>query len=378
MKFIWAVVLLLGPPGLVSSLPDNYCERNETVREMVPMTGQRQIVNVPSKWKFWKKTEKKTESYDFEGEQITYRMVRECCAGYRKMESGICEPICTRACPAYASCAAPNRCECIGGYVSAKSHHNGSHYCEPICQRACPSGAQCVRPNTCACREGYAQLKPAGDGVSGDCVPTCQVGEGCANGRCIDVERCSCNAGYRWDRDDEMCVEVSAESISEEQDSTEESVEDIASSSTAALIATDCQEDFVLFRGECREKQFNSDEEGCQKTGCGPHQTCQESGICHCSDGYVQEEVSVENGTLTCRRTLLDQLLSLNEATDTEGELNPWTIPIIGVACGAIFVLLIAGLLGGRRYRREREAASSKEMDCQYSQKTLDADEYVP
>ncbi|XP_052854202.1 epidermal growth factor-like protein [Drosophila gunungcola] len=377
MKFIWALTLLLGSAA-VTAQRDNFCERNETIRTQVPVTKTRTIVKSQPKWKVWKKSEKYTETYDAEEERVTHRLIRECCPGYLQVESGLCEPVCSRGCPAHASCAAPDRCECISGYVSARNHLDGSHYCEPICQTLCPPGAQCVAPNTCACRDGFTQLQPAGDGVSGDCAPVCQVGDGCSHGKCIDVDRCSCNAGYRWDKAEERCVELSAELTSDELDTTEESAESLATSSTAAFTATECPEDYVLFRGECREKQFNSNEAGCLKSGCGPHQTCLESGTCHCSDGFVPEESMEYGGVLSCKRSLFDQILGLNEATDDEDELNPWTIPIIGVASGALFVLLIVGLLGGKRYRQERATLANKEMECQYSQKTVDVDEWVP
>ncbi|KAH8251417.1 hypothetical protein KR032_011438 [Drosophila birchii] len=376
MRTAWTLLLLLSPVLAAGLRGDNYCERNETVRTTVPVTKQRTIVKPQSKWKIWKKSEKITEMYDSEEVQVTHRLVRECCPGYLQVESGLCEPICSRACPAHASCAAPDRCECIAGYVSARNHQDGGHYCEPICTAPCNPGAQCVAPNTCACREGYTQLKPDGDGVNGDCVPVCQVGGGCANGKCIGVERCSCNAGYRWDKAEERCAEVSAESLPEED--SEESTEAPSTSSTAAFTALECPAEYVLFQGECREKQFESNEASCVKTGCGPHQTCLESGICNCSRGYVPEETSVEGGSLNCQRTLFDQILGLNQATDDEDELNPWTIPIIGVASGSLFVLLIVGFIGGKRYRRERNAAANKEMECQYSQKTVDVDEWVP
>ncbi|XP_017098906.3 anterior pharynx in excess protein 1 [Drosophila bipectinata] len=376
MKLIWAVFLLVCPV-LVPALRDNYCERNETVRSIVPVKKQRTVVKEPPKWKIWKKTVKFTETYDSEEEQVTHRLVRECCQGYTKVESGLCEPICTRGCPAHASCAAPERCECIAGYVSAKSHHGGSHYCEPICETGCTAGAQCVSPNTCACRDGYVQQKPAGDGVSGDCLPTCQVGGGCANGRCIDVERCACNPGYRWDKTEEMCQEV--EGSSEELDSTEESLIEAESTSYTSSAIIECQEDFVLFNGECREKQFTSNEVSCLTAGCGPHQSCLESGMCQCLDGYVAQEPTEAEDSLTCQRdqTLLDKILGLNEAADDEGEVNPWTIPIIGVASGSLFVLLVVGLLGGRRYRMGRAKAADKELGCQYSQETVEGDHLV-
>lgn len=377
MKFIWALILVLGSIA-ANAERDNYCERNETIRATVPVTKQRIIVKQPSKWKIWKKTEKITEIYDSEEEQVTHRLVRECCPGYLQVESGLCEPICSRGCPAHASCAAPDRCECISGYVSARNHQDGSHYCEPICETPCPAGAQCVTPNTCACRDGYTQLQPTDDGVSGGCAPVCRVGDGCANGKCIDVDRCACNSGYRWDKAEERCIELSAESISEELETTEDNTDSPSTSSTAVFTATHCPDDFVLFRGECREKQFDSNDVGCLKSGCGPHQTCLDSGVCQCSDGYVPEESGEATGVLSCRRTLLDQILGLNEAIDDDDELNPWTIPIIGVACGFLFVLLIVGLLGGRRYRQERAALANKEMECQYSQKTVDVDEWVP
>ncbi|XP_017068019.2 multiple epidermal growth factor-like domains protein 11 [Drosophila eugracilis] len=375
MKFSWALFFLLGSVA-VNAQRDNYCERNVTIHKTVPVIKERIIVRTPSKLKFWKKAEKITEQYESIEERVTHQLIKECCPGYLEVESRLCEPICTRGCPAHASCAAPDRCECISGYVSARNHQDGSHYCEPICQTLCSAGAQCVSPNTCACREGYTQLLPDGYGVSGDCAPVCQVGNGCANGKCIDVERCSCNAGYRWDKAEERCIEVSAESISEELELAEESSESSSTSSTAAFTVTECPDNYVLFHGECREKQFNSNEVGCLKTGCGPHQTCLESGSCHCSDGYAAEENTEASGELRCVRTLLDQILGLNEATDDDDELNPWTIPIIGVASGFLFVLLIVGLLGGKRYRQERAAVANKEMDCQYS--SVDVDKWVP
>ncbi|EDW27381.1 GL21258 [Drosophila persimilis] len=383
MKIIWGLVLLLSTVlTMGTSLRENYCERNVTVRSVQPVTKQRTIVKPPSKWKFWKKPEKKTEFYNAEEEQVTYKLVSECCQGFIQVESGLCEPVCDRGCPAHASCVAPQRCQCISGYISALNHQDGTHYCEPICERGCASGSQCVSPNTCACREGYQQLAPSGDGVSGDCVPTCQLGDGCSNGKCVDVERCSCNPGYLWDKEEDRCTEVSAESIADELETTEYSAMEAATATATATAATDCPEDFILFRGECREKQFNSNESGCLQGGCGPHQTCNESGLCQCADGYVPEEGADQNANLSCRRTLLDQILSLDAATDDEDELNPWTIPIIGVASGALFVLLLVGLLGGMRHRQRRSGPNPKpkegELQCQFSQKSYDVDEWVP
>ncbi|XP_064542163.1 teneurin-4 [Drosophila montana] len=386
---------LLGLLGTSVALREHYCERNVTTSSLVPVTKQRTVIKQPSKWKLWKKAQRITEFYNTHEEQITYKLISECCPGYMQVESGLCEPICERGCPAHASCVAPQRCQCTAGYVSAVAHRDGSHYCEPVCERTCPTGSQCVAPNTCACKPGYQSLPPTGDGVSGPCAPVCQLGDGCTNGQCVDVERCVCNRGYQWNADRHSCEQQSEEEmlLLSNDDVTE--LEEYLSSGTAttstiaaAAAAADCAEGFVFYAGECRAEFFESNEsvvvKDCRQMGCGAHQSCNEQGNCSCNAGYVEEQQQGNaNSTLTCRRGLLEQLLSIDQAADDEDELNTLTIPIVGVATGALLVLLIVGLIGGLRRRRGHEPNESVEpkepvLQCEFTQKSYDVDEWVP
>ncbi|XP_030569748.1 epidermal growth factor-like protein 6 [Drosophila novamexicana] len=382
--------------GTSVALREHYCERNVTTSSLVPVTKQRTVIKQPSKWKLWKKAQRITEFYNTHEEQITYKLISECCPGYMQVESGLCEPICERGCPAHASCVAPQRCQCTAGYVSAVAHRDGSHYCEPICERTCPTGSQCVAPNTCACKPGYQSLPPTGDGVSAPCAPVCQLGDGCANGQCVDVERCVCNRGYQWNVDRHSCEQQSEEEmlLLSNDDVTE--LEEYLSSGTATTsaiaavsAAADCAEGFVFYAGECRAEFFESNEsvvKDCRQTGCGAHQNCNDQGNCSCNAGYVKEQQqgnATANATLTCRRGLLEQLLSIDQAADDEDELNTLTIPIVGVATGALLVLLIVGLIGGLRRRRGHESNESVEpkepvLQCEFTQKSYDVDEWVP
>ncbi|KAH8404814.1 hypothetical protein KR222_004254, partial [Zaprionus bogoriensis] len=379
------------------ALREHYCERNVSSSRVVPVTKQRTVVKQPSKWKLWKKAQQVTETYSSEEVQVSYKLISECCPGYKQLESGLCEPVCERGCPAHASCVAPQRCQCTPGYVSAVSHRDGSHYCEPVCERSCPSGSQCVAPQTCACKEGYRALPPTGDGVSAPCVPSCQLGDGCANGQCVDVERCICNRGYTWSMEQHRCIEQRLEDdVTElEEYLSSSSSGEVGTATTAALTASDCAEGFLLYAGECRAEFFESNEkaaEDCRQSGCGPHQTCSDKGECVCNSGYApdepteQEKKELQLGKrkpkLTCSRTLLDHLLTIDAAANGDDELNVLTIPILGVATGALMVLLIAGFIEGARRRGywKGPEPQPKEpvLQCEYTQKSYDVDEWVP
>lgn len=393
---VWLCLLM--PGTSLASLREHYCERNVSSSQLVPVTKERTVIKQPSKWKFWQKSKQHTETYSAEEERISYKLISECCPGYRQLESGLCEPICERGCPAHASCVAPQRCQCTAGYVSAVSHRDGSHYCEPVCERSCPSGSQCVAPQTCACKEGYRALEPTGDGVSAPCVPSCQLGDGCANGRCVEVERCECNRGYVWSTEQHRCIE---HAVDDDVTELEEFLGSTSSGSTTlpAAIASECEEGFVLYAGECRAEFFESNEkaaEDCRQTGCGRHQTCSEQGVCECNSGYAPDEPSKKQekeqaqgqgkrSKLTCSRTLFDHLLSIDQAANEDDELNVLTIPILGIASGALLVLTIAGLIEGARRRRIRRAGGDADgqpkepvLQCEFTQKSYDVDEWVP
>ncbi|KAM8715239.1 hypothetical protein ACLKA7_002311 [Drosophila subpalustris] len=372
------------------ALREHYCERNVSVSRVVPVTKQRTVVKQPSKWMPWKKPKQLTETYETQEEQIAYKLVSECCPGYLQVESGLCEPICERGCPAFASCVAPQRCQCTTGYVSALNHRDGSHYCEPICERSCPAGSECVSPNTCACKEGYMAKQPTGDAVSAPCEPTCELGDGCANGQCVDVDRCVCNEGYIWTTITNSCMSLSedeASRLEEIQLLRSSTTEEISETAETSAVAAECPKGFVLYSGECRAEIFESNEspvKDCRSTGCGPHQTCNEHlGNCSCNTGYVEDEKKDDSSTLSCHRSLLGDILSIDQAADDENELNMFTIPILGVASGFLFVLVIASLI--TRLRRGRGGDQDNDsqpkeavLQCEFTQKSYDVDEWVP
>nr|XP_041568334.1 multiple epidermal growth factor-like domains protein 8 [Taeniopygia guttata] len=73
---------------------------------------------------------------------------------------------------AFLSCPPEDECE------------NGHHTCGPsqVC-RDLPDGF------TCACREGFSP-----DSRTGECRPVCR--QGCANGTCVEPDRCRCHFGF--------------------------------------------------------------------------------------------------------------------------------------------------------------------------------------
>ncbi|KAH8274136.1 hypothetical protein KR044_011950 [Drosophila immigrans] len=380
--WLWLWLCLLGSSV---ALREHYCERNVSVSRVVPVNKQRTIVKQPSKWKFWKKAHQITETYETQEEQISYKLISECCPGYMQVETGLCEPICERGCPAFASCVAPQRCQCTAGYVSAQSHRDGSHFCEPICETFCSAGTECVAPNTCACMEGYKPGQPTGDAVSAPCVPTCRLGDACANGKCqADDDLCNCNEGYSWNTLINACSPDTVRPASVEESvelNTMTTMEEVPESSQPI----ECSKGFVLYAGQCRAEFFESNElmvKDCRLTGCGAHQTCEASGNCTCNIGYSADEPTEGVSTVACHRSILGDILSIDQAADDEDEINFFTIPVLGFASGFLFVLVVASLI--TRFRRRRGGSEDSEsqpkevLHCEFSQKTYDVDEYVP
>uniref|UniRef100_UPI000B4D1556 multiple epidermal growth factor-like domains protein 8 n=1 Tax=Lonchura striata TaxID=40157 RepID=UPI000B4D1556 len=73
---------------------------------------------------------------------------------------------------AFLSCPPENECE------------NGHHTCGP--SQVCRDLADGF---TCACRAGYRA-----DSRTGECRPVCR--QGCANGTCVEPDRCRCHFGF--------------------------------------------------------------------------------------------------------------------------------------------------------------------------------------
>ncbi|XP_062121000.1 cell death abnormality protein 1 [Drosophila sulfurigaster albostrigata] len=352
---LWLWLCLLGS-GV--ALREHFCERNVSVSSMVPVNKQHTIVKQPSKWKFWKKSQEITETYATHEEQISYKVISECCPGYLQVATGLCEPICERGCPAFASCVAPQRCQCTAGYVSAISQRDNSHYCEPVCDSFCSDGSECVGPNTCACKEGYNAAQPVGDAVSAPCLPSCRLNNGCENGKCDEAaDVCVCNESYAWSTILHACIQTHFRPITEEQSVEEQEMTTIREQGieepSKPIV---CEKGFVLYAGQCRAEFFESNElqvKHCRLTGCGAHQTCDEAtGNCTCNIGYSKDEPKEGVTTLTCHRSILGDILSIDQAVDDEDEINFFTIPVLGFASGFLFVLVVASLI--TRIRRGR------------------------
>ncbi|KAH8377998.1 hypothetical protein KR093_008454 [Drosophila rubida] len=387
MKQELCLALWLCLVGSSVALREHYCERNVSISRQVPVSKQRTIVKQPSKWKFWKKAQHITETYETHETQLSYKVIAECCPGYLQMETGLCEPICERGCPAFASCVAPQRCQCTTGYVSARNHRDGGHFCEPVCDAFCPAGTECVGPNTCACMEGYRPDQPAGDAVSAPCVPTCQRGDSCANGKCNEtIDLCVCNEGYSWSTVIHSCSVDTFRPTSMETAMEMQTMTTIFSEDSGVSEPIVCEKGFVLYAGQCRVEFFESNEKqvkDCRKTGCGAHQSCGEHGNCTCNMGYTADEHK-EGEALSCHRSILGDILSIDQAADDEDEINFLTIPVLGFASGFLFVLVVASWITRLRRRGRRGGLDDSEsqpkavLHCEFSQKTYDVDEFVP
>ncbi|XP_037819892.1 protein NEL [Lucilia sericata] len=212
-----------------------YCYNNitETTYKLVTKT---RIITVKSKGFFKKLANKKeTQLETYEEEQPIYKIKveRTCCDGYKLTELDLCEPQCVEnGCPQHSKCVEPEVCECLNGYFSIRSPHDGKHYCEPICEKPCPENSACVAPNECGCKKGYhvveeqkcepycisgcpyegkcvapnvCECQEGFKSEKGSCLPICSLGDQCQNGKCINKEHCVCNSGFSWNNETFKC-----------------------------------------------------------------------------------------------------------------------------------------------------------------------------
>ncbi|XP_065357339.1 protein kinase C-binding protein NELL2 [Calliphora vicina] len=212
-----------------------YCYKNITETSYKTVTKTR-IKTVAAKGFFKKivnKKETQVEIYEDQEPVYKIKVERSCCEGYTLTELDLCEPQCVEnGCPQHSKCVEPEVCECLKGYFSRRSQHDGKHYCEPICEKPCPENSVCVAPNECACKKGFHivedQLcKPycasgcPHDGKcvapnvcdclegykseKGSCLPICSLGDQCQNGKCVEKEQCICNNGFSWNSETFKC-----------------------------------------------------------------------------------------------------------------------------------------------------------------------------
>ncbi|KAH8415173.1 hypothetical protein KR215_006703 [Drosophila sulfurigaster] len=368
---LWLWLCLMGSSV---ALREHFCKRNMSVSSMVPVNKQ------PSKWMFWKKVQEIIKTYATHEEQISYKVILECCPGYLQVATGLCEPICERGCPTFASCVAPQRCQCNAGYVSATSQRDNSHYCEPVCDSFCSDVSECVGPNTCACKEGYNAAQPVGDAVSVPCLPSCRLNNGCENGKCDEAaDICVCNEAYTWSTILHACIQTHFRPITEGQSVEQQEMTTIREQGieepSKPIV---CEKGLLLYAGQCRAAFVESNElqvKHCRHTGCGAHQTCDEAtGNCTCNIGYSKDEPKEGVTTLTCHRSILGDKLRIDEAVDDEYGFNFFII--LGFSSGFLFVLIVAGLT--TRIRRGRHGGSQEVLQGEFSQKTYDVIELVP
>ncbi|KAL5281711.1 hypothetical protein ACFFRR_005198 [Megaselia abdita] len=147
------------------------------------------------------------------GSTIHYMYVEGCCDGYKPYpyDSNRCVPDCKDNCR-NGICSAPNKCECMDGFVANASNHcietcpvgcpngrcflNGTsqcnrgyeldptqRYCTAICNNSCGRNQVCMRPNECACLDGYLMTESG-------CQPVCSPD--CGYGTCIAPNECKC------------------------------------------------------------------------------------------------------------------------------------------------------------------------------------------
>ncbi|KAH8400643.1 hypothetical protein KR222_009542, partial [Zaprionus bogoriensis] len=132
------------------AITNGHCQKNVSVKYQVPVTRTRLIPTNASDPLL------EEQQYIVYEERVRWDTVQVCCAGYRTIIFGFCEPICVEACPAHSFCLEPNKCRCMRGYE--QSHHpNKQHQliCRPVCQGGCPKHSHCVAHNECECRPGF-------------------------------------------------------------------------------------------------------------------------------------------------------------------------------------------------------------------------------
>lgn len=145
--------------------------------------------------------------------------VETCCENHKpyKYDNRRCVPECKYGCK-NGVCIAPNKCQCIDGFVANASNHcietcpigapngvcylNGTmkcnkgyepdptqKYCTAICKNACGKNQVCIRPDECACLDGYISTELG-------CQPVCLPD--CGFGKCVAPNKCECYAKMQF------------------------------------------------------------------------------------------------------------------------------------------------------------------------------------
>lgn len=185
----------------------NVCKRLEDYNVEVVTTQLEPYQKKVNSW-CWS-VPPRCEKYKIEFKQVNKteilaksRLIKECCAGYKKNEAGKkCIPICEKAC-VRGTCTKPNTCKCESGYGG------------PACDINCPSGmwgtkckkqCDCFNDATCdpydgkcICAKGFLGKKCedtcTSDRYGDDCSEVCRCENG---GKCDHISgECKCASGW--------------------------------------------------------------------------------------------------------------------------------------------------------------------------------------
>ncbi|EAA14483.5 AGAP009762-PA [Anopheles gambiae str. PEST] len=223
------------------------------------------------------------------GSNPSLSRIQVCCPGYERNVHNFrkCEPVCEDPC-LNGLCVGPNTCECYPDFV-----RNGQGRCVPTCPIGCDHGECVVGTGECRCKEGY-ELDPT---TKKFCVPHCTGG--CGVGRCVDVERCECGEGYKFDPKlkcaphceggcfNGHCVEPGVCRCEAGYEMSEMGCEPICSNG--------------CFHGVCTAPETCSCKPGYQKVGDQCTATCDRPclngectgpNVCSCNRGYILDEAN--------------------------------------------------------------------------------------
>uniref|UniRef100_A0A6E8W8Z9 EGF-like domain-containing protein n=2 Tax=Anopheles coluzzii TaxID=1518534 RepID=A0A6E8W8Z9_ANOCL len=223
------------------------------------------------------------------GSNPSLSRIQVCCPGYERNVHNFrkCEPVCEDPC-LNGLCVGPNTCECYPDFV-----RNGQGRCVPTCPIGCDHGECVVGTGECRCKEGY-ELDPT---TKKFCVPHCTGG--CGVGRCVDVERCECGEGYKFDPKlkcaphceggclNGRCVEPGVCRCEAGYEMSEMGCEPICSNG--------------CFHGVCTAPETCSCKPGYQKVGDHCTATCDRPclngectgpNVCSCNRGYILDEAN--------------------------------------------------------------------------------------
>lgn len=310
-----------------------YCLVNKTSTTYVPVMKTRVVYQKPTgTFKFLKNGKFVRESYVDQEKQITWKLVSQCCEGYKMSKLNLCTAICAHSCPKNAQCVEPNLCHCQHGFISATSPKDGTSYCEPICANVCPENARCAAPNICECELGFYV-------DDNKCIARTTIApfiELTTTNKQFKLESTIQNELsselVNMDIETELPVFSPSEIPIDELQKIYLTTEEDSSVANDYSTSIPCAEGFEFYNGDCRRILFPSNVYDCRFKPCLGHALCLDNGTCACRPGFSLDEVE-----LVC---LAERLTTSSAASN----LTMGWIIAVGVACiicALIFVIIV-------------------------------------